>query len=174
MHLVENLQQLARADAAKAYLKREDLVLQELVQQMIKLHEPNFSEKKITVAIDSDEPEAVVAVDRDKMLQALRNLVENCWRYTPESGEVTVKIVHVDYGVRVVFQNSGPGITAVDLPYIFERFFRADRSRSRDGGGAGIGLAITRELIEAHGGQVGAESDSKITSIWFTLPVHPG
>ncbi len=174
VHLVENLQQLARADAARAYLKREELVLRELVHQMINLHMPNFQEKKIIVRIDSDETEALVAVDRDKMLQALRNLVENCWKYTPKGGEVVVKISTEDTGVRVAFQNSGPGISAADLPFIFERFFRADRSRSRVGGGAGIGLAITRELIEAHGGQVGAESDSKITSIWFTLPVHPG
>jgi signal transduction histidine kinase len=72
----------------------------------------------------------------------------------------------------VDFQNSGLGILEGDLPYVFERFFRADRSRSRDAGGAGIGLAITRELIEAHGGQVGAESIPGETHVWFTLPLQ--
>jgi len=72
--------------------------------------------------------------------------------------------------VKTVFANTGSGIAAKDLPFLFERFFRADRSRSRDAGGAGIGLAIVKELIEAHGGKVGAESDEKLTHIWFSLP----
>jgi signal transduction histidine kinase len=70
----------------------------------------------------------------------------------------------------VVFSNTGPGIPAADLPYVFERFYRADRSRSREGGGAGIGLSIVKELIEAHGGRVGAESGEGETRVWFVLP----
>ncbi|MBE0582609.1 MAG: sensor histidine kinase, partial [Desulfofustis sp.] len=114
--------------------------------------------------------ERYVMADRDKLLQALRNLTENCWNYTPPHGRVTISIERVDEGLKVDFANSGPGITADDLPYIFERFFRADRSRSRDGGGAGIGLAITRELVEAHGGRVGAESAPGETHVWLVLP----
>ncbi len=112
-----------------------------------------------------------MSADRDKLLQALRNLIENCWKYTPESGNVIVSVAPITEGIKVDFQNSGNGISKTDLPYIFERFFRADRSRSRGAaGGAGIGLAITRELIEAHGGYVGAESQPGETHIWFVLP----
>jgi signal transduction histidine kinase len=171
VHLVENLQQLARADAAKAYLKREKLNLGDLVQQMVELQEPNFGEKNIGVNISDHASEMMVAADPDKVLQALRNMTENCWKYTPAGGQVTISVAAVASGIKVDFQNSGPGILKEDLPYVFERFFRADRSRSRDAGGAGIGLAITRELIEAHGGQVGAESLPGETHIWFILPV---
>lgn len=171
VHLVDNLQQLARADAAKAYLKREKIVLADLVHQMVELHSPNFMEKDIGIEVRTIGEELSAMVDRDKILQALRNLVDNCCKYTPHAGRVIVSIELVSDGIKVDFQNSGSGISPQDLPYIFERFFRADRSRSRDAGGAGIGLAITRELVEAHGGRVGAESIVDETHIWFVLPV---
>ena len=171
VHLVDNLQQLARADAARAYLKREEIDLPDLVNQMVDLNLPNFQAKQITLKTRVPAKVPRVSADRDKLLQALRNLIENCWKYTPESGNVIISVAPITEGIKVDFQNSGNGISKTDLPYIFERFFRADRSRSRGAaGGAGIGLAITRELIEAHGGYVGAESQPGETHIWFVLP----
>lgn len=171
VHLVDSLQQLARADAARAYLKLEKLVLSDLIKQMLELHLPNFQKKQISVKTHFADDVSDIVADRDKLLQALRNLIENCWNYTPESGSVVISVDQTPAGIKVDFQNSGPGISKEDLPYIFERFFRADRSRSRDGGGAGIGLAITRELIESHGGHVGAASIPGETHIWLTLPL---
>ena len=171
VHLVDNLQQLARADAAKVYLKREKLLLPQLVNQMVELQKPNFSDKHIEVTITDEDDKFWTIADRDKVLQALRNMVENCWKYTPDGGDVIITISSVGTGIKVDFQNSGPGILKKDLPYIFERFFRADRSRSRDAGGAGIGLAITKELIEAHRGNIGAESRPGETHVWFILPL---
>lgn len=170
VQLVDNLQQLARADAAKAYLKLEAVVLSDLINQMVKLQAPSFQEKQITVETRFESINSTVMADRDKLLQALRNLIENCCKYTPDYGQVVISTSHPAEGIKVDFQNSGPGISEKDLPYIFERFFRADRSRSRVAGGAGIGLAITRELIEAHGGQVGAHSVPGKTHIWLILP----
>lgn len=170
--LVDNLQQLARADAAKVYLNLERARLSELINQILELYHLNFKEKNINVETSSPEQEQGVSCDCDKLLQAIRNLVDNCWKYTPEGGQVSISVSSQAQGegVKVVFQNSGAGISKEDLPYVFERFFRADRSRSRDGGGAGIGLAITKQIIEAHGGQVGALSTPEKTSIWFILP----
>lgn len=174
VQLVDSLQQLARADAARAYLKREELVLADLVDQMVELHRLGFQKKEITVTTEYNDNVAIVSADRDKLLQAIRNLLDNCCKYTPRQGRVTIGVGKVPEGVRVDFRNSGPGIAREDLPFIFERFFRADRSRSRDRGGeggAGIGLAIAKELIEAHGGAVGADSTPGETHIWFTLPL---
>lgn len=169
--LVENLQQLARADAARAFLKREKLSLGEVADQILSLYHLQFQEKKISIE-KSIVPEAeFVMADRDKLLQAIRNLVENAWKYTPKNGRIAVTTERVPGAVKLTIANSGPGIKDSDLPFIFERFFRADRSRARDGGGAGIGLAIVRELIEAHGGNVGAESRDGETLVWFSLPV---
>ena len=168
--LVENLQQLAKADAAKAFLKQEDLFLPELIEQILAIYQPNLKAKKITVETRFAPQAGEIVADRDKLLQAIRNLIENTCKYTPHDGKVTLAVEHLPKKVRVTFSNTGPGISETDLPFIFERFFRTDRSRSRDAGGAGIGLAIVKELIEAHGGRVGAESAGGETRIWFELP----
>lgn len=171
VNLVEDLQQLARADAAKAYLDCQEVSLHELLGQIMALYRPNFQEKEIDVQWQLDPQSDRVTADRDKLLQAIRNLADNAWKYTPRRGSVTIRTQRSADGIKTAFTNSGAVIAEHDIPYLFERFFRADRSRSRDAGGAGIGLAIVKELIEAHGGTVGAESDESGTSVWFTLPV---
>ena len=170
VHLVEDLQQLARADAAKAFLVRQEISLHELLCQIFDLYLPNFQEKEIAVEWQLKAGNGMTTGDRDKLLQAIRNLVDNAWKYTPRNGTVTISTALTSHGIKTTFTNSGEGIAEEDLPFIFERFFRTDRSRSRDVGGAGIGLAIVKELLEAHGGKVGAESDGNLTKVWFTLP----
>jgi two-component system, OmpR family, sensor histidine kinase BaeS len=170
VHLVEDLQQLARADAAKAFLDRREISLHQLLGQIMNLYRPNFQEKEIEVQWRLEPGTETVNADSDKLLQAIRNLADNAWKYTPRGGSVTISTQAGAGCVTTVFANSGAGIAEKDLPFLFERFFRADRSRSRDAGGAGIGLAIVKELIEAHGGKVGAESDPDETRVWFNLP----
>jgi len=170
VHLVDDLQQLARADAAKAFLDCHELPLHQLLSQIMVLYRPNFQDKEIDVQWQLDPGSDLVTADRDKLLQAIRNLADNAWKYTPHGGVVTISTQRTAEGIKTVFANSGAVIASDDIPYLFERFFRADRSRSRDAGGAGIGLAIVKELIEAHGGTVGAESDVNGTRVWFNLP----
>jgi two-component system sensor histidine kinase BaeS len=169
--LVEDLQQLAKADAAEAFLDVQKVSLHELLAQLMDLYRPNFQDKKIDVQWQLEPGSDAVAADRDKLLQAIRNLADNAWKYTPPRGVVTISTQRTADGIKTVFANSGAIIATDDIPYLFERFFRADRSRSRDAGGAGIGLAIVKELIEAHGGTVGADSDESGARVWFTLPV---
>jgi len=170
VHLVEDLQQLAKADAARAYLNRQRFSLFEALNQMLELYRSNFEEKGISVATSFTENTEQITADRDKLLQAVRNLIENAWKYTHEGGKVTVATERVPEGIKVLFSNTGASISEENLPYIFERFFKADRSRSREAGGAGIGLSIVKELIEAHEGHVGAESSDKETRVWFIIP----
>jgi two-component system, OmpR family, sensor histidine kinase BaeS len=170
VNLVEDLQQLARADAAKSFLDRQELSLHELLDQIMNLYRPNFLEKEISVKWSLEEGTEYLSADRDKLLQAIRNLADNAWKYTPRGGSVTISTKRGADGIRTAFTNSGAVVAEKDIPFLFERFFRADRSRSRDAGGAGIGLAIVKELIEAHGGTVGAESSAGGTRVWFTLP----
>jgi two-component system sensor histidine kinase BaeS len=170
VNLVEDLQQLARADAAKAFLDLQEISLNELLGQIMDLYRPNFQDKEIEVHWHLEPGSDTVTADRDKLLQAIRNLADNAWKYTPRRGVVTITTQRTQSGIKTVFANSGAVIAEKDVPFLFERFFRADRSRSRDAGGAGIGLAIVKELIEAHGGTVGAESDETGTRVWFNLP----
>lgn len=168
--LVEDLQQLAKADAAEVFLDFQEISLDELLSQIMELYRPNFQDKEIDVQWRLDPGIGPVVADRDKLLQAIRNLADNAWKYTPRRGSVTISTQRTTDGIKTVFANSGAIIAAEDIPHLFERFFRGERSRSRDAGGAGIGLAIVKELVEAHGGTVGAESDVNGTRVWFTLP----
>jgi two-component system, OmpR family, sensor histidine kinase BaeS len=168
--LVDNLQQLARAEAARHYLERESLHISEQIEALLPLYLPVLQEKYIKMSTDFPEEVDVVQADRDKFLQAVRNLLDNSTKFTPQGGTISISSRRHGKETEICFCNTGPEIHANDLPYIFERFFRTDRSRSRDVGGAGIGLAITKELIEAHGGRVGAKSSDGQTCIWFTLP----
>ena len=170
VNLVEDLQQLARADAAKVFLDCQELSLHDLLRQIMELYRPNFHEKELEVQWQLDPDSELVTADRDKLLQAIRNLADNAWKYTPQRGIVTISTQRTADGVKTTFTNSGTVVSDKDIPFLFERFFRTDRSRSRDIGGAGIGLAIVKELVEAHGGTVGAESGENVTCVWFLLP----
>ncbi len=170
--LVDDLQQLSKAESAEAFLQRRQFQVAAMIAQLLPLFQLRFQAKQI--GVDVQVPDALTLVaDFDKILQALRNLLENALRYSPEGGRVSISGRQLTDMVEISVTNSGEGIAAADLPYIFERFFRADRSRSREHGGAGIGLAIVKQLVVAHGGQVGAESRPGLTRIWLRMPASP-
>jgi two-component system, OmpR family, sensor histidine kinase BaeS len=167
--LVEALLQLTQAEAARMTLTYQDLKVREWIEQALELFQPQFENKAIHVTLDTAADVNVIRADADKLTQALRNLLQNAWQYTPTGGRVRLSIRHQgDLVLRV--SNSGGGIPQADLPFIFERFYRGEKSRSREHGGAGIGLAIVKELIEAHGGRVGAASAAGMTHLWIELP----
>lgn len=168
--LVDNLQQLARAEAARHFLKREKLFLREQIEDLLSLYLSDFQDKGITFDFNFQNDADQITVDRDKFLQAVRNLLDNCLKYTPEKGRVAISASRQGNRIQLLICNTGPEISKDDLPFIFERFFRTDRSRSREIGGAGIGLAITKELVEAHGGRIEAESSAEMTCIRLTFP----
>lgn len=115
----------------------------------------------------------IVSADRRRIARVLRCLTENASQYAPPLGKVDIRIEAGAGWVRVEYSNASVELTATDLPYIFERFYRSDKSRSRQHGGAGIGLAIVKELVEAHGGRVGADWSDNTVGIWFALPTDP-
>jgi signal transduction histidine kinase len=115
-------------------------------------------------------PELRAAADPDQLAQVLGNLLQNAGRYTPAGGQVTIAAAVRPDTVEVSVTNSGDGIPPEDLPHVFERFYRVEKSRDRARGGAGIGLAIVKQLVEGWGGRVGAESAPGHTRFWFSVP----
>ncbi len=168
--LIEDLLLLARADSARVTLHAQDLSLRKLITQSLSLFRAQLDAKGIVVETRFEDGVDRIRGDPDKLAQAVGNLLQNACQYTPDGGNVRVSAERLPGGIKVVFANTGEGIAEEDLPFIFERFYRAEKSRSREHGGAGIGLAIVKELVEAHRGEVGAESTPTETRVWFTLP----
>lgn len=172
VRLVEALHELSLFDARLPRLRLEDLEMETLVRRLVDLRRPEFAARHITVHTDLSERGRVRA-DPDLIFQAVSNLVDNALKYTPETGEVTVHVTNTNDAVRVAVTNTGEGIASQDLPFIFERFYRGEKSRSRESGGAGIGLSIVKEVAGVHGGQVGASSVDGRTTVWLSLPASP-
>src|SRR5262245_20184675 len=145
--------------------------LQELASQVLDLFRPQFTMKRIVVDVQLPSANGPIMGDPEKLAQVFRNLLQNAWQYTPPGGTVGILAERLLNGIRVAFTNTGGEIAKEALPFIFERFYRGEKSRSRELGGAGLGLAIVKELVEAHGGHVGAECTPSETRIWFNLPV---
>ena len=173
--LIDDLFALSTAEAGALPLKIEPLPLAEVVGEVADAVGPIARRERQVTLINGIGPEApVVLADRQRLSQVLANLVRNALRYTPEGGLISLASQQRNGVVEVAVADTGLGIPPDDLPHVFERFYRADPSRDRAGGGAGLGLAIVRELVEMMGGQVAAESTPGEGSRFsFTLPVAP-
>ncbi|HYU83406.1 MAG TPA: ATP-binding protein [Kribbellaceae bacterium] len=168
--LVSDLQELALADAGMLRLHPEELDVAELAAQTVAAHRTAADAGGAALELAAGEP-AVAVVDPARIRQALGNLVANAVKFTPAGGVVRVSVVPRPAGVEIAVSDTGPGIGEEHLPYVFDRFYRADPSRSRATGGSGLGLAITKHLVEAHGGRVTVSSTAgKGSTFVITLP----
>jgi signal transduction histidine kinase len=169
VRLAHSLDDLTDADGSERATPAETIDLSAQLQAALELARPGFDARRLTVA--REWPEGLLVVGQpDHVKQVIANLITNAARYTPAGGNVTVAAREDVDGVRVTVENDGEGIPPTDLPHVFERFYRVEKSRDRAHGGAGIGLAIVKELVEAGGGRVGAESGPGRTRFWFSLP----
>ena len=147
----------------------EDLDLGALVRGGLELTAPGFARRQVAIEADI-APGIVVHARADELAQVVSNLLQNALRYTPAGGRVRVGVARGDGAAVVRVANSGDDIPPEDLPRVWERFFRVERSRDRASGGAGIGLAIVKRLVEEAGGRVGVSSEGGLTTFWFSLP----
>ena len=170
VRLAASLDTLAEGDARSASTGSVEVDLVVAVRAAADLAAPGLDRSGI--ALDLDLPaELPVRTDPDGLAQILGNLLQNAERYTPAGGRVTIDLERREGDALVSVANTGAEIPAEDLPHVFERFYRVDKSRDRAHGGAGIGLAIVQQLVEAAGGRVGVESGHGRTRVWFSLPV---
>jgi signal transduction histidine kinase len=156
--LVEDLQELSRAEAGRIRLEPRAVAPSELVAVALGPLADAFAEKGLALATDLAPDLPAVRADPDRAVQVLTNLLTNALRYTPAPGAVRVTARRAEGGVELAVADSGVGIAPEHLPRVFERFYRADPSRSRALGGSGVGLTIARALAEAMGGRIRAES----------------
>lgn len=170
--LISDLRELAQAEAGQLSLNLSPTDLPPLINGMADRFRELARQKQIELNTTLPAQLPPVSADTDRLQQVLHNFLSNALRHTPAGGRIDITTDALPAAVRVSVQDSGSGIAPADLPHVFDRFYRADKARSREQGGSGLGLAIARQIIAAHGGQVGAESEvGRGSRFWFTLPL---
>ena len=170
--LVEDLRGLADAQLARDRMAREPVHLETVVREVVLGFDTSMERHNLTWQINAPEGGLVVVGDAGRLGQVVGNIVDNAIRCARPGTAIDVSLARRGQSVRVSVHDIGETIDDHSLPHIFERFFRADPSRARGSGGAGIGLAIVKELVAAHGGDVGAETDADGVTVWFELPLR--
>ena len=170
-HLVNDLRTLSLADAGELTMNIQNIEPGRLINEVAMLYQYQTQKKNISLELDVASPLPTIEVDPGRMTQVLTNILDNATRHTPEGGRIILSAKHDGEKVLLSIQDSGPGLPPEDIDRIFERFYRTDSSRQREDGGSGLGLAIAKSIVQAHNGQLSAESDAgKGLKIIVTLP----
>ncbi len=154
--LVADLQRLANIEDGNLKLSKTRVDLQEIAQTAVRNLESEGMKKQISLSV-SGSP-AYADADRERIIQVAMNLLSNALRYTPQNGHIEVETLETEAESILRVKDNGIGIPEQELPYIFERFYRTDKSRNRKTGGTGIGLTIAKSIVESHGGKITVES----------------
>jgi len=169
--LLEDLLILARLESRHEQLTCEAIDLAELLRAILKDWERPARGRKLTLAREVPTGLPLLHANRLRLEQVLNNLLDNAVKYTEPGGRVGLRVQRIDEQVEIRIDDTGRGIPPTDLPHIFERFYRADKARSREQGGTGLGLSIVKHIVQSHAGTVTAESTyGKGTAILVRLP----
>lgn len=171
--LVDDLQELSRVEAQAYQLDIHPVDVSSLMRTITKRLAPQAETRRVALNLEAAPDLPLVLADEDRAVQVLTNLTGNALQYTPDGGSVTVSAKRVNGNVQIAVRDTGIGIPPEHLAHIFDRFYRVDKSRSRQaGGGSGIGLTIAKALVEAQGGHLWAESEGEGqgSTFTFTLP----
>jgi signal transduction histidine kinase len=173
-HLVDDLRTLSLADAGELSINLQTVEPGRLLQEVASLYQYQAQKKNIALELEVASPLPALEIDPGRMTQVLTNILDNATRHTPEGGHILLSAKQVRNMVELAIQDSGPGLPKEEAERIFERFYRADASRRRDDGGSGLGLAIAKSIVQAHNGQLSAESEpGKGLRITISLPQKP-
>ncbi len=169
--LVTDIVRLSRLEAGAETINPQQMAAAQAVEVVTAALKPQFADAGLSLEVDCPDPSPSVWADPDKFAQVLGNLLSNSLRYTPRGGRVKVSVKTEETAVAFTVEDNGIGIPEADLPHIFERFYRVDKSRSSSSGGSGIGLAVAKALTEQMGGSIGADSvPEERPRITFRLP----
>ncbi len=168
--IVESLLLLSRIDAGQLQLRKERVDLSEIVRQVTREFEVLLKQKNLRLT-EHLLPEAPVVGDAERLKQVVKNLLDNSWKYTEPGGKIDISVRRENSRVTLRLSDTGIGIPAADLPRIFDRFYRVDKSRSRKIGGSGLGLSIVKWIVDAHDAQMAIHSEEgKGTTVTVTFP----
>lgn len=169
--LVNELLDLAKLETGNIQLEKTEVEIMTFTERVTRKFQTMAKEQQITLSFEKSEDKVFMAIDTDRIEQVLTNLIDNALRHTSENGKVTVRVKVLSKGVKFEVQDTGSGIPEEDLPFVFERFYKADKARTRGRSGTGLGLAIAKNIVESHGGEIYVHSIvNKGTTFSFFLP----
>ena len=169
--LIEDLFQFSQLESGQLAMDIRDLDSREFLEAMVAPLEMEFHDASMVLTVERPFPSRSIQVDSDRLAQVFENMIENAKKYADNPAEMTISARDEGDWIRIVIKDNGTGISEEDLPYLFERFYRGEKSRSRAFGGAGLGLAICKQIVEKHDGHIGVESRPGLgTEIYLMLP----
>jgi signal transduction histidine kinase len=170
--LIDDLQDLTLVESGKLNMIKQPEDVKAIIFQAFDVMQSRAQSSGLSIKMDVPEELPLCMIDQHRISQVLKNLIANAIIHTPKGGTITVSARKLDNWIEISVTDTGHGISQEDLPNIFERFYRADKSRTRETGGTGLGLTITRRLVEAHGGEINVDSEpGKGSRFYFTIPV---
>lgn len=171
VRLINGILDIEKIEAGKMDFHTEPLDIVALVRQVIDTNRAFAMQSRVELVFTSDVPEAVVRADADRIIQVLTNLISNAIKFSPKGGTIRLSVGRCERGYRVSVKDQGPGVPEEFRSRVFQKFAQADTSASREGGGSGLGLSISRAIVEKHGGQIGFETTTGAGStFYFDLP----
>jgi len=167
--LINDLHELAQAEAHQLPMYKQQVNIAQLVKEVTAVFKPATLTKQIDLQVELLGTMPILDVDPSRVRQVLHNLLNNGLRHTGKNGRLHITVEQAENGLQISIADSGTGIKAEDLPFVFDRFYRADNARSREQDGAGLGLAIARAIVEAHDGHISVASDGVDQGSTFTV-----
>jgi signal transduction histidine kinase len=170
--MVNDLRMLTQADAGELHLRLQPVAPHQLLERASELFQHHAERQNVQLALEIEENLPEIQVDESRLMQVMDNLISNALHYTPEGGRITLGAHKKDLTVELTIRDTGSGIPVEEIPLIFNRFHRVEKSRHAESGESGLGLAIVKALVEANGGQVWAESEEgKGTTMHMAFPI---
>ena len=167
--LIKQLFELAQLDHNQFSIQKDQVPLDALCHSVAALVRPAFNDKNITISVECD-PKITARIDPARFQQVLLNILDNARKHSEAGSQVTLQGRQDAKSITITVTDTGEGIPQEDLPFVFDRLYRVDKSRSRQYGGSGLGLAIAKELVESHGGRIDIDSERGVgTAVTITL-----
>jgi signal transduction histidine kinase len=163
--MVGDLRMLSQAEAGELTLHPQNIAPKALLDQAAALFHHHAARQEVTISVEAAENLPAIKVDEARMLQVMDNLISNALRYTPPGGKILLSANQAGEKIELSVQDTGSGIEPDELPYIFDRFHRVEKSRHSEEGESGLGLAIVKALVESQGGTVWAESEINVGTV---------
>ncbi|MCF6092527.1 ATP-binding protein [Microaerobacter geothermalis] len=169
--LVQDLFELSKLEEGSFTLRKQERNITEIVRGLVEKVQPAAAKREISLKVFAPTFPLIIHVDGERMEQVLLNIIDNGMRHTSPGGKITVSLSEGDHGVEIAISDTGQGIPKNELPYIWDRLYRVEKSRARDLGGSGLGLSICKQIVELHEGEINVESEEgKGTTFFIWLP----